>query len=295
MQASVTQAGYAEIAATDVAAWAGLGELIGCEIVSLDGGAIGLRIDEERTSRIQIRPADYDGLVCVGWETAGPSEFRSVYERLEAADGKPEMRPDLAKLRKVQELATFTDPDGMAGEIYWGISGALRKAFVSPHNVSFAAGANGFGHIAVTVNSIAASFKFYREALGLRLSEILDVGSLSVAFLNINERHHSIGLAEAPSAGGQINHMMIEVTELDHLGAIRERLFDAGHRINRDLGRHAGDGVISIYIATPAPFDLEIGWGSFPVTETWEQDRYARRAGSWGHRSISSGTGLGEV
>lgn len=294
MRASVTQAGYAEIATTDVAAWVRLGELIGCEIISLQDGAMGLRIDEERMSRIQIRPADHDGLICVGWETAGPTEFRGVFDRLEVAGGKPVMRPDLAKIRKVQELATFTDPDGMTGEIYWGISGALRKAFVSPHDVRFAAGASGFGHIAVSVNSIAATFGFYSETLGLRLSEILDVGRLSVAFLHANERHHSLGLAEMPPAGGTVNHMMIEVTELDHLGTIRERLFEAGHRIRRDLGRHAGDGVISIYVATPAPFDLEIGWGSFPITENWERDRYSRRAGSWGHRNPSDATGLGE-
>jgi 3,4-dihydroxy-9,10-secoandrosta-1,3,5(10)-triene-9,17-dione 4,5-dioxygenase len=296
MKAVVRQAGYAEISATDVSAWARLGEMVGCGVVELEDGAIGLRIDEDRRSRIQVRPADADRLVCFGWETDGPAEFRAIYERLEKAGGNPVMRPELAALRQVQEVASFVDPDGFGGEIYWGMQSSLRKTFKSPQHVAFMAGPNGFGHVAMLVRDLSRTIAFYTEALGMRLTEIFGVGTLKVGFFHANERHHSFAAAEKPELAGTIDHICIEVAELDHLGAIRDRMMANGHPIARDLGRHPGDGVISLYARTPAPFHLEIGWGSVPVTEDWDQARFSRSGGAWGHQDpLDMNVKLGEV
>lgn len=294
----VTQLGYIGIDATDPTAWRRFGGHLGAEITDLADDTFGMRLDNDRAARIFVHAADTDAVAYSGWEVPDAHHFRAVVDRLRDHGADVEMREDLAPLRSVEELATFTDPDGNPGELYWGMSTAIRTQFVSPHGVDFSVGEMGMGHMTIGVTDFRKTLAFYTEALGMTLSEIADVGAGRVAFLRCNPRHHSLAFAQLPPGlDPRVLHVAIEVTELDALGSIRDRLLDDRFPIARDLGRHPTDGVISLYVAVSKAFEVELGWGSIVIDDrTWNRDRYNRIGWSWGHRRTDAGppTRLGE-
>ena len=284
MQPAVTQIGYLEIETADQPSWLRLARLVGFEINARDH-VTGLRMDADRWARIILRDGASERLSAIGWEAASLEDFEAILERMEQAGAAPRERPDLAPLHNVQRLAEFEDPDGNRGELYWSARTTIRAPFRSPEYVSFVAADSGMGHVTLAVADIARSMTFYQTALGLKVTEIADVGQLQVVFLRAGERHHTLAMAQPPSGRAAIDHIMIEVATLDDLGSIRDRLIADAYPLERDIGRHPTDGVVSLYAATPAPFNLEIGWGSLAVDElTWPKERYARRSWSWGHR-----------
>ncbi|MGI9613780.1 MAG: VOC family protein [Acidimicrobiales bacterium] len=300
MNAGVVQLGYVSISSTDVPAWLDLGELVGCQVVDVAPGVSGLRIDADRMARIYLHDAEGpdDAAVSLGWEAPDSQTFEAILARLDKHGVPAAIDDSLARLRSVRRLATFRDPDGLSCELYWGARTALRERFRSPHGVEFRAGVEGFGHATVSVADIDQTVPFYQDVLGLGLTEVADVGDLSVFFLHANDRHHSMAITELPSKKAGVAHLMLEVVSLDHMGSIRDRLMANDMRIERDLGRHPTDGVISMYIATADVFELEIGWGSIALGDDWATTRYERDSWSWGHRSPHSpggGSELGEV
>ncbi|MGW0036827.1 VOC family protein [Gordonia sp. NPDC003376] len=294
----VTQLGYVGINATDVATWRRLGAHMGVEFGDIAGDGFGMRLDSDRDARVIVHAADTDGVAYTGWEVPGLRAFHDVADRLRAHGTSVEIRDDLARLRGAEDVARFTDPDGNAGELYWGMSTAIRTQFVSPHGVDFAVGEMGMGHMTIGVSDFRKTLEFYSEALGMTLSEIADVGAGRVAFLRCNPRHHSLAFAQLPPGlDPRVLHVAIEVTELDALGSIRDRLIDDHFPIARDLGRHPTDGVISMYVGASPAFEIELGWGSIVIDDqTWERDRHERVGWSWGHRQTTAGptTRLGE-
>lgn len=284
----LTQLGYVGFTSPKTSSWREFGEILGGEIVEMPEAAFGIRLDSDRTARIVVHEGELEALAYAGWEVAGPSELSELFDRLVVAGASPERRQDLARVRKVQELVTFTDPDGIPGELFWGAASAMRTRFHSPHGVEFVAGETGMGHLTLAVVDFTRTREFYTNVLGMKLTEIADVGPTVVGFLRCNPRHHSLAIAQHPK-GSALAHLSVEVEHLDALGAIRDRLLDSGFEIERDLGRHPTDDVISFYALVNGGFEIEIGWGSCSVDdETWETDRYNRSGWSWGHRQVKN-------
>lgn len=296
MEPAVTQIGYIEIETRDEQAWLRLASAIGFETVAVPGRGSGLRTDADRWARIILKQGEEERLSAIGWEAASREDYRAIVQRLGDAGGSPKERPDLSARRNVQQVTEFRDPDGMVGELYWGPQTTIRAPFRSPEHVSFVAGEMGMGHATLSVRDVDATMTFYQEALGLKLTEVADVGQLRVVFLRAGKRHHTLAIARMPSGRPDVDHVMVEVESLDDLGSIRDRLIERGFSIERDLGRHPTDGVISLYVSTPAAFTLEIGWGSLEVDDrTWAAARYERSGWSWGHRKQGSANALGVV
>lgn len=300
--ACVSQLGYAVVGTDHPDAWVDLATTVGCEVVDGAYGK-GLRVDADRAARIFLDENYPAGTVHLGWEAPDVGAYASILQRLDEA--KAMVRNDdeaLARRRGVQQLAVFRDPDGVAGELYWGAHSALRTPFRSPHHVAFRAGNEGFGHATLAVADEKITTSFYIDTLGLSLTELADVGDLRVVFLRANGRHHSLALAQMPSGRAAVAHLMLEVERIDDLGSIRDRLLQKKHPIARDLGRHPTDGVISMYLKSPESYELEIGWGSQTIGDDWETARFNRDSWSWGHHPLDdagapilgSGSGLGE-
>ncbi|MGI9555476.1 MAG: VOC family protein [Cyanophyceae cyanobacterium] len=287
----VSQLGYAVVGTTDTEAWLGLATIIGCEITDVASGK-GLRLDADRAARIFLEENDSPGTVRLGWEAPNASAYAAILKRLDDAGALVSGGEEaLASRRGVQQLAVFKDPDGLTGELYWGAHSGLRVPFRSNHHVAFRAGSEGFGHATLAVADETKTTEFYVDVLGLSITELSDVGDLHVVFLRANSRHHSLALAQMPSGNAAVAHLMIEVKHIDDLGSIRDRLLQhqfsqGGQHIARDLGRHPSDGVISMYLNSPEPYEFEVGWGSVTVGDDWEEARFARNSWSWGHHKI---------
>ena len=294
--AVITQLGYIGIGTPHIESWRTFTDLLGAVVTDSDDGGLAVRIDSDRHARLWVHPADVDGLLYAGWQVAGPAALDAVVSRLSERGVVVEHVDGDKTLRGVEELIRFHDPDGNPCEVYWGMASAMREQFISPRGVEFATGDLGAGHLTFGVRDFRSTLDFYTEALGMKVTEIADVGGARVGFLRCNPRHHSVAFAELPSGRSRLMHLSIEVAQFDALGSIRDRLLNTGFPVGRDLGRHPTDGVISLY-ANPSPaFEFELGWGSTLIDdETWETDRYERAGWSWGHREVTGGaaTSLG--
>lgn len=293
--AEVTALGHIGVDTNDIDQWRRWGTSIGAMIVDDKGDSLGLRLDTEAGARILIRSAERDALAFAGWEVADEAAFEEIRDRLEDAGAEPELRPDLAADRGVVDLLTFVDPDGFVAELYWGRMSHVRNRFLSPHGVDFAIGDMGMGHLTLGVTDFRRTMSFYTEVLGMVLTETMNIGGSRVAMVRCNPRHHSLAFAEVPSAKPRVLHYALEVEHLDALGAIRDRILDAGFPISRDLGRHPGDGVISFYQPLSEAFEVELAWGTTRIDErTWPERRHDRPFWSWGHRpTAGAATALG--
>lgn len=286
----VRQLGYVGITTTSPASWREFAGVIGAQIVDVDGAALGIRLDNDRAARMIIHEGDEDAAAYIGWETSGPEEFRAVIRQLESKGTSVVLHSELADVRGVQEVAAFDDPDGFPTEIYWGARTTIRTPYISPHGVDFVSQETGMGHVTFGVSDFDETRTFYSDALGMKLTEIADVGQNVVGFMRCNPRHHSLAWAELPPGmSRRLLHISVEVAELDALGAIRDRVFDSGSlTVDRDLGRHPTDDVISLYVKVNDAIEMELGWGSCSVEDaTWDVDRYKRRGWSWGHRAMA--------
>lgn len=281
----VNQLGYVGLSSQDIQRWNDFSALIGATAHTSPEGVLNIRIDNDRDSRLQIVPGETDGLLFAGWETDGPESFRTIRERLMEVNALAPTPEGLAQERGVEEILRFNDPDGSVGELYWGAGTALRTKFISPLGTQFSTGDCGMGHVTFAVADFRATFDFYTQILGMKLSEIADVGGARVAFLRCNPRHHSLAFVELPSKEHSLMHISIEVEDFDDLGLIRDRLLDSHLEVERDLGRHPTDGVISLYVSVAPGIEIELGWGSAMINdETWATDQYHRRMWAWGHR-----------
>ncbi|NIS34479.1 MAG: hypothetical protein GWO04_33045 [Actinobacteria bacterium] len=132
-----------------------------------------------------------------------------------------------------------------------------------------------------------ASLRFYRDGLGLRPSDFIDLDMgdgtpTSVAFLHAGPRHHSLALVPI-SAPRRLHHFMLEVRSPDDVGSTYDVCRDRGVPIAMELGKHTNDGMFSFYMESPSGFQVELGSGGVLVDDaTWQVRRYDS-ASVWGH------------
>jgi 2,3-dihydroxybiphenyl 1,2-dioxygenase len=248
-----------------------------------------LRLDE-RGHRIALVPGRRDDLAYLGWEVAGEPELRAVTERLEAAGvnvgrADAEFRAE----RGVAQLVFCTDSNGIRNEISYGAQPTLAP-FSSPRGIpGFVTGDQGVGHVVLSVEDASAAMTFYRDLLGLRVSDFIDFErepgiGVHMTFLHCNERHHSLAFVERPGAARRLSHLMLEMRSIDDVGATFSLCEREGVPIAMSLGRHTNDEMFSFYLITPSGFNIEIGFGGKSIDdEGWEVRTYDA-ASVWGHR-----------
>jgi len=284
----VTQLSYVRIGVKDLAWWRRFAQLVGfMPADDAPADELWLRMDSQRDYRIVLHASDRPGLNTLGWETSGPAALATLCQRLQAQGLAVETAGQaLANARRVEALSSAYDPDGVCCELSWGSNCALRKVLPPSAAAIFNAGALGFGHATMAVADAQATLRFYMQGLGLRLSDAAWMeGHSRVYFLRCNPRHHSYAFAQMSGRAPGTVHVMADVAHLDALGEIRDRLLDAELPISRDLGSHPLDGVVSLYVATPEGFDVELACGTRMLDEaTWETDKFARTGRPWGHR-----------
>ncbi len=288
----VGQLGYLGIDASDTAAW----ERFANEVLGLQSngagpdGALYLKMDENH-HRITLHPGERDDVAYCGWEVADAASARAVAKRLRAQGARvTECTEAQARARGVEGLVSVRDPNGVANEIYWGPMRERESAFVSPRGVrGFRTGELGFGHIVLAVDDYDQSLRFYRDGLGLLVSDYLelDMGAgekTTVAFLHSSPRHHSLAIVQFP-AERRLHHFMLQVNDLDDVGTALDLCRDRGVPIATSLGRHTLDLTTSFYMTTPSGFLVEYGQGGLEIDDsTWQVQTYDE-ASIWGHRS----------
>jgi 2,3-dihydroxybiphenyl 1,2-dioxygenase len=291
----VAALGYLVFEVSDLAAW----ERFATDQLGLalgerrSDGSLALRMDEYE-QRIVLVPGKADDLAVLGWEVADAGELDALVRRLaDAGVAVEEGKPELAQARRVQRVVCFQDPSGIPCEAYFGPA-MSNEPFRSSRLLSrFVTGGLGLGHAVICARNVEASFDFYTNALGLRLSDrvfarLSPTFELAITFLHANPRHHSIAFASVPMPK-RIHHFMLEVEAMDDVGRAYDRFVDAGAPIAQTLGRHPNDRMFSFYGVTPSGFQVEFGWGGVQVDDATWRTRSYHQTSEWGHRPPQAG------
>lgn len=293
-RACVNALGYIGVAADDLARWGSFAtDVVGAEVSRRDqDGTLHLRIDDQ-FHRIIVHPGPSNDLAYTGWEVTGPEDLDAFAARLRSFE-IPFERASAAecKARCVGGFLRLHDPSGIATEIYWGPLVDSRTPFKSPRAIGgFDTQGKGLGHVVLLVDDFERTMTFYRDVLGMRISDFIDFNRrgtmVTAAFLHCNPRHHSLAFIEVKGAPKRISHVMLEVLSLDDVGRTYSLCEESDVPVTVTLGKHTNDHMFSFYMMTPSGFALEYGWGGRTIDdETWQVQTHLA-ASIWGHRHLA--------
>jgi 3,4-dihydroxy-9,10-secoandrosta-1,3,5(10)-triene-9,17-dione 4,5-dioxygenase len=285
----VVACGYIGLSTDDMAAWRDFAAAVGMQVSadSTDDKLL-LRIDD-RTFRVCVEPGDR-GVNYVGWEVAGPEALDALVKHLGDAGVETHEEPGLAGERGVERLVRCLDPAGNQLELFIG-QRIAKEPFVSPTGARFIThhrgrGDLGFTHVVLSFEDVAPAQAFYVDLLGFRISDVaLPHGPW--IFTHVNPRHHSFAFGPWPGPS-QYHHFMLEVENLDMVGAAIDRVTDLGAEITASLGKHTNDEMYSFYVRTPSGIELEYGFGGRLIDDdVWTSVTYEADS-AWGHRPPAS-------
>lgn len=142
------------------------------------------------------------------------------------------------------------------------------------------------GHVNLKAPDPPAAAAFYRDVLGLRLSEQIGEG---LYFLRIATEHHNVGLRGGQRA--ELHHLGFEVAGWQVYQPILDRLADRGHRLEYGPGRHGPGRNLFAYLCEPSSglrIELFADMAHIPdetshVPVRWEAgDRMTKTINRWG-------------
>jgi 3,4-dihydroxy-9,10-secoandrosta-1,3,5(10)-triene-9,17-dione 4,5-dioxygenase len=289
MMRTVSALGYVVISAADLDAWSRYAQdALGMQVAAPgesdgDAGALLLRVDE-RSWRLGIEPGDDGGLIALGLEVPGKEALERIGAQLADAGFPAKEAPELADRRRVSAILQATDPTGIPLEFFYGAK--FEKApFISGRGARFVTGEQGFGHAVLLSEDSAATYRFYVDLLGFRVSDTISLGPLGLAyFASPNSRHHSIAWAQAPAGHGGLNHIMLEVDDLDRVGRAQDYCMDNGIALQSMLGKHTNDHMLSIYSVSPSGLVVEYGYGGRRIDDRTHLTEHYDEVSYWGHR-----------
>lgn len=274
---SVTALSHVVLEVSDLEAWVAFGRDILDVAVDVDGDVARVRTDS-RLYRWELRASDADRLFALGWELPDDAAVAAW------AAAVPDASHGDAEGRAAGALAWAIGPGGVRHEIVARPHRTVTP-LVTPSGTQYVAEELGAGHAALVLQDLDDGILFARQVLGLRLTDTITRGDRVATFLHCQgraARHHSLALV--PGGGTtQLNHLMLEVTDMDMVGRAYERCESAG-AVSRELGQHTNDRAFSFYCRTPSGFEIEYGWGGIVLDdEKWHPADHSDSS-VWGHR-----------
>lgn len=290
---SITQLGYLGMNVSDMEAWERFAtQTLGLQISAQDDGTRFLKMDEYH-HRFALHAQGGDDIAYVGWEVTDEHALQALSTQLQEAGVQVTRGASaLAAARRVVELITFQDPNGIPMEVFYGPLVHFDQPFASPRPISgFVTGTQGLGHIVLMVDDFEKSLHFYRDVLGMRISDFIQLagaaGGRRMAFFHCNPRHHTLAFMATPSPK-RLHHFMLQLQSLDDVGMTYSLCQDQEVPLARGLGRHTNDHMVSFYVQSPSGFQVEYGWGARVVDDsTWQVQQHTRGS-IWGHHPVAA-------
>jgi 2,3-dihydroxybiphenyl 1,2-dioxygenase len=232
--------------------------------------------------RIVLHTDDSDDLMYLGFRMAGPEEFCEMQRQLSSAGIQFRVGSEEEAIeRHVLEVLKLNDPDGNPIEIFHGPQIQYSKPFHPGRGMHgrFKTGAGGLGHCIIREKDVPAATRFY-SALGMRggVEYKFQMGKhvATPVFMHCNERDHSVAFGIG-GAKTRINHLMIEVDNLDDVGLTYDLVRKHKLPIRITPGKHSNDHMFSFYVGNPSGWMWEYGWGARSAThqsEYYVEDMY---------------------
>ncbi|MGW5520209.1 VOC family protein [Nocardia africana] len=289
--------GYVVVQSNRLTDWRRFGaDAIGLHVDDLDSNTVRFRLDD-RCCRFLIRRGSAEDVIALGWQVDDHETFDRILARV-TERGVPiiEATPEEAALRGVERLWRFAGPKGIAQEIFTTpVTTAEPLRMISSGWVT---GEAGLGHVAMISREPEATRGYYETVFDSRLSDYIDENvsglKMKIRFLRVNERHHSIAIANVRGVKidpirTSVQHINIQSASLDDMLAAFERVTALGFRMQWSVGQHTNDRELSFYCVTPSGFELEVGWNPIVVgpelESTWEPTTY-QGISIWGHTTV---------
>jgi 2,3-dihydroxybiphenyl 1,2-dioxygenase len=287
----VTELGYMGLGVKDLEAWKTFATgIVGFELLDeREADRCYLRMDYLH-HRIVLHADNSDDLSYLGFRVAGGEEFSEMQHQLSAAGIKFRVgSEDEAEERRVLEVLKLNDPDGNPIEIFHGPQVQFSKPFHPGRAMHgrFKTGTGGLGHCIIRERDSAAAYRFYSQ-LGMRggVEYKIRVGkhALPLTFMHCNERDHTVAFG-IPGGERRLNHLMIEVDNLDDVGLTYDLVRKHKVPVNITPGKHSNDHMYSFYFRNPSGWMVEYGWGARPAT--YQSEYYGEDV--YGHQPESGG------
>jgi len=268
----VTELGYMGIGVKDLAEWKNFATgIVGFELADEgESDRCYLRMDYLH-HRIVMHANGSDDLAYLGFRVAGADEFAQMQRQLSEAGIKFRIgTAGEAEERRVLEVLKLDDPDGNPVEIFHGPLTQFSKPFHPgrPMHGRFKTGTGGMGHCIIRERDVNAAQRFYAH-LGMRGGVEYKFGrgkqAMVIVFMHCNERDHSVAFG-IPSADRRINHLMIEVDNLDDVGMTYDLVCKNKVPVAITPGKHSNDHMFSFYFHNPSGWMIEYGWGARSAT-----------------------------
>ncbi|HXG36931.1 MAG TPA: VOC family protein [Dehalococcoidia bacterium] len=300
--ASISQLGYVGVGASDLEQWDRFAtSVLGMQVYKRGAdGTLFLRMDEYH-HRIAVHPTGTDDVAYVGWGVPNKEALVELAGQLRAAGVQvSEGTREEARARHVMELIKLQDPNGIPLEVFYGLEACYPDPFNSPRPISgFVTGEQGLGHVVFSADDLEESLHFYRDLLGLRITDYMlreggDGDEILMAFLHCNPRHHSIAFSTMRRQR-RMSHIMLQLKEMDDVGLTYDLCKDQEVPIAMSLGKHMNDHMLSFYVVTPSGFMIEYGWGGRTVDDDTWQVQVHTQGDIWGHRLASGQQALRQM
>ncbi|HEX6720392.1 MAG TPA: VOC family protein [Burkholderiaceae bacterium] len=294
MTARISNLGYAVFGVSDLDAWQRFAlDIVGLQAGrSIAGQSLALRMDDYE-QRLLLTKTGEDDLVALGWEFDTEDQLETFVEQAKRGGTRLSAGSnELTDARRVTRLYACDDPNGFAHEYYVAAARApMADAFRSRVlRGAFDAGRLGAGHAVTVAKNYKQSVDFYRNVLGLKVSDYIkgpiagtDIFLDLTFFHAATGRHHSLATVEFPMPK-KIHHFMVQATDMNDVGLAYDRCLNAGVPIMMGPGHHPNDQMFSFYCVTPSGFGMEFGWGGIVIDDDhWDVRTYSQPS-DWGHR-----------
>lgn len=261
-------------------------DVLGMAVRPSEGDALLLRMDD-RHHRIAIHPGYRERVTYLGWELLNRPAWEKALEVLDAG-GWTATVADQARCRErqVHAMAWLDGPDFVRHEFFYGAAFDKHTFLPGRPHHGFVADEGGLGHVVLAVPEWTDELRhFIEEALSFKwYSSGVDIGNRRFYRPKRNHRTHSIGYLIRPGVAG-LQHVGIEVKELDDVGIAYDRVLERGDPLLATLGRHTLEPVISFYSFTPSGFPVEYLCGGAEDSEAHPfVEGRPERVSMWGHK-----------
>jgi len=286
-----TSMGYVLIESSHLERWRELFEQgLGLHLAHAGESGLAFRIDGHAL-RIALRRGPAEDVVAVGWQVHEGAAFRAITSRFEARGIAIETGTDEeARARGVKSFVRVRGPKDLALEFF---TEPVRASDPLEMLASgFVTGEGGMGHLAVTSRRPEEMQRFWEEIFDARLSDRVSQPiagvTLDIAFLRLNERHHSIAIAATRGLRldpirTKVQHVNLQVACIGDLERAFTRCRQLGFEMAHEIGQHPNDRQMSFYVRSPSDFEIELGWNALTVDEaSWRPETYDAIS-SWGH------------
>jgi 2,3-dihydroxybiphenyl 1,2-dioxygenase len=289
--------GYVVVESQRFADWRRFGaDAVGLHVDELTDQVMRFRLDD-RECRFLVQHGSAEDVMAIGWHIDNHETFDQILSRV-AERGVPisEGTPEEAALRGVERLWRFAGPKGIVQEVFTAPHSTTKPLRMI--NSGWVTGESGMGHVAITTRNPFGLHGYFNTVFDSRLSDYIDENisglKLKIRFLRVNERHHSIAIANIRGLKfdpirTKVQHVNIQAGSLDDMVSSYQRVRELGFRMAWSVGQHTNDKELSYYCVTPSGFELEVGWNPILITpeqeSTWEPTTY-QGISIWGHTPV---------